>query len=39
MLPPLLFPHSPLSLEKGKELLAGVARLLEVPMSVFVDIE
>ncbi|XP_070474196.1 receptor-type tyrosine-protein phosphatase N2 isoform X6 [Equus przewalskii] len=29
----------PLSLEKGKELLAGVARLLEVPMSVFVDID
>ncbi|XP_070373014.1 receptor-type tyrosine-protein phosphatase N2 isoform X4 [Equus asinus] len=30
---------NPLSLEKGKELLAGVARLLEVPMSVFVDID
>lgn len=36
-LPPALL-NSPLSPEKGKELIEDVARLLEVPMSVFTDI-
>lgn len=30
--------NSPLSPEKGKELMESIARLLEVPMSVFPDI-
>lgn len=36
-LPPALL-NSPLSPEKGKELMEGVAQLLEVPMSVFADV-
>lgn len=40
--PVLMMPlslHSPLSLEKGKRLMGDVARLLQVPPSVFEDIE
>ena len=36
---PLCSPHSPLSLEKGKELMEDVTHLLKVPTSVITDTE
>jgi hypothetical protein len=36
---PLLSLHSPLSPDKGKQLMDEVARLLQVPPNIFVDVE